>query len=93
MRKKCIVRWKVKYSYADSGVRNFITHISVVCLQQSFRVSNSIELIFRISPLQSFATPFAMFSLDTEDMYYGLDPKLLLGYVSDAIYKHGISDF
>lgn len=34
-----------------------------------------------------------MFSQDIEDMYYSLDTKLLLDYVSNAIYEHGIWDF
>ncbi|XP_040071560.1 uncharacterized protein LOC120843935 [Ixodes scapularis] len=68
-------------------------HLSTVTLLQPFRISNSTDLISHLTSLHSTSQPPSMFSLDIEELYYSLDPQILLNSVSDAIHEHGLCKF
>ncbi|XP_042149994.1 uncharacterized protein LOC121838063, partial [Ixodes scapularis] len=68
-------------------------HLGTLELPQPFRLRNSEDLLPVLDELHAGTEAVRAFSLDVVDLYYSLNVKTLLGFISDAIHETGVIDF
>ncbi|XP_040074891.1 uncharacterized protein LOC115330014, partial [Ixodes scapularis] len=68
-------------------------HLETLDLPQPFRLKNSGDLIPTLDNLHIGTETVGVFSLDVVDLYYSLNVKTLLGFVSEAVHLRGVIDF
>ncbi|KAM7305952.1 uncharacterized protein ISCGN_015848 [Ixodes scapularis] len=66
-------------------------HLGTLELPQPFRLRNSEDLLPVLDELHAGTEAVRAFSLDVVDLYYSLNVKTLLGFISDAIHETGPS--